>query len=1403
MRACNDAKCMLHVAANTKMQRETESKEARVVEDVCYRTFETLLRQNPPGHIRQRTANHFYSHGINDVVRLLKRHTIPGPSSRNTSEQVTHTFEVLNFIVEQGCTFTDSNSHDHTLLPQESRLQRKPFVAPLFMNVRICEIEANGHLRSSSMQKKWIGHMPAQVYSNVCTLHNKTQEERVAAGECRHDRGCYYIPGGNGKEYSIKQSEYDTPNHVRSRLYHGKIPYTTVLSLPPVETNRGFRELCIWMDPKTHVLLLIRSFGTKIDTTTSMPLFLVLRGMGMRRQADIAQLLMQDGPWDEQRMKQWLLPSMDDDQALGGDGLTQAAARTLLVQRFHILYARKGAAAAEATVKVESDDDEDGGDDGVDEEEKEPEADDDNEDGKSRAPVVAAAVAVDDDQTRCENVLRYRILPHIGDAMDEKTMLAKHRFLAYMVHRLLLFSHEEDDSSRDWQDTENNMGTRSIASDGDFLQLIWNSLIVREWSKAGKTMAKLARQKTIPKLTCFSCAKLTMDFCAALTTGRMPHRGAFVNSKLMGDSEQIRAINPNRNQSLRTLIEVSNHTSRHESAASLDNSQYGIYCPSSTPEKEDIGRVHELCTITSVTMVVTATHTALDETQMQSHIRAVASDMHKAGRKASEWTPQFRVILNDRPSTLMKTPWPLQLARRLVRLRQSGDLAFNVSVSVEPRTSIVWVRQQAGLPLQPFFVVDPETRRPLMFDPKRASKLLECYRRSGGGFKTAEQKQIEQMRAEQMLCGGIDWLTLPEIYSPHTCVVSSPISDFSGLSVDYDMVPTHCRIVPEAMSGFTMALRSSMQHQDAARVMLYLHQLKNATEFPSETYHIRADTEARVLAYPQKTLSPTLTSIILDLTESNVAQTAVVAITDFETFVTEDGIIAQEDSIRRGMTSDHGYKSYSAEIYREPKTERKAGRDISGVTSSVTNPKSKVEGMSDRAVAALPRVPVCVGCGSVEREHAPVTELCGQPHTFTTGLPVRGTKVESEQIIIGVLQEYERDGVKAYMDGSTQHRGSGTHCFVHSIRFEYLETHDIVHVKVYTAFAGHPGLKVFSDGQKCTFDRLIPAYRLPFTEQGIVPDFILGESSLAARRTHGLVVDSRRNKSIALAGRSTPSQPAYMFRSTTRQETMRELHEMGFHSKGVERMRNPQTGELMPGLVQIGIIDLSLARQKAEAKLHVRGVNGGAKIIGSQAVPRGKGTRGGFRIDEMMRRAIQAQGCVEVLHQYLKQADGMQVWICTRCGLPLMEQAEAPSSPDAMVDVAPSHDEKRRCAVCKGQDVRLVYMSGVWKEVVQLMMTSGVVARVYAEEVHPDNAQLAIHRDEQALKDFMCKREASEDVFLQVHKRHEADEYKDSDSAASHNVIASFESSQQPITDSDWLGFAALLRETVVAKGRV
>jgi DNA-directed RNA polymerase beta subunit len=310
----------------------------------------------------------------------------------------------LSFQLKPAASFMDSNGQENELVAQESRLKNIPYRTHVHLQTACVETDEDG-FQTRTVKPFWMGKLAPQVKGLGCTLEGMTPRECAKLGECERDVGGYYLVTSESTnkthEYIIRQSEYYTLNRVRVRERDGERA-AVVLSYPNAATERHFDELSVQVDKQTRLIQVLRSSSSAAQP---LPIALVFRAYGIRSQAEMYELFADHSPWDKAQMLQWLQPTFDADAAVGGDSMTQEDALDRLIRDFSILFKKRH----QTTQSAPSDEALDPMPDAADDEDADPE-DGDVKMVDSDSPEADASA----ERQKCRNVLRYSVLPHLG-----------------------------------------------------------------------------------------------------------------------------------------------------------------------------------------------------------------------------------------------------------------------------------------------------------------------------------------------------------------------------------------------------------------------------------------------------------------------------------------------------------------------------------------------------------------------------------------------------------------------------------------------------------------------------------------------------------------------------------------------------------------------------------------------------------------------------------------------------------------------------------------------------------------------------------------------------------------------------------------------------------------------------
>ncbi len=767
---------------------------------------------------------------------------------------------------------------------------------------------------------------------------------------------------------------------------------------------------------------------------------------------------------------------------------------------------------------------------------------------------------------RAQEVLDKYLLPHIGTSPEDRP--AKAYFLGSMVERVIELS-----LGRRGVDDKDHYGNKRLKLSGEMLENIFRVALVNLIKDIKYQLERShSRGRELNLRTAARADLLTEQIRHTLATGNWPGGRTGV-SQLLDRTNYLSALSH-----LRRIISPLSRSQPHFEARDLHPTHWGKICPSETPEGPNCGLVKNLALTAEIS-------TGEDEEKVEKALYGIGVFPI---RKGGERSGRVAVFLNGR--VIGTVGDGEKLAREIRERRRRGELSDQVNVRFKRDTNEVTVWCDPGRVRRPLIVV--EGGKPLVTD-----QHLEMLR-------SGRMSWSELVRS-----GVVEYLDADE--EENTYVAVNP----EELTSEH----THLELHPLAMLGGSASLIPYAEHNQSPRNTYGANMAKQALGIFSVSMHIRTDTHAYFLHYPQRPLVGTKVVDLLGLGERPCGQNLVVAIACYGGYNMEDALIVNRDSIDRGLGRSTSFTIYEAE----------EGRYSGGQRDKFEIPSEEVRGYSD-----ISRYANLGEEGIVEPESRLRVEdvVIGRtsPPRFFEETDEFGVKMEvgrrESSIRIKPGEEGIADMVYLVM---TAEGNRAARVRVRSLRIP----------EVGDKFASR-------HGQKGVVGLVMDGADMPFTESGIVPDLIINPHAIPSRMSIGQLLEMVAGKAGALAGRVMDGTT---FGGEPEEKIREMLKERGFQPVGKEVMYNGMTGEMIPAEIFIGVCYYQKLHHMAADKVHVRS-RGPVQVLTHQPTE-GKAREGGLRFGEMERDCLIGYGAARLLRdRLLESSDKFDALVCGKCG---------------------------------------------------------------------------------------------------------------------------------------------------------
>ncbi|KAJ6642091.1 DNA-directed RNA polymerase III subunit RPC2 [Pseudolycoriella hygida] len=450
-------------------------------------------------------------------------------------------------------------------------------------------------------------------------------------------------------------------------------------------------------------------------------------------------------------------------------------------------------------------------------------------------------------------------------------------YVALMVRRVI--AAELDPSAVDDRDY---YGNKRLELAGSLLSLMFEDLFKRfNWE------LKMIADKNIPKIKAaqfdvvkhMRAAQITTGLETALSTGnwtikrfKMERAGV---TQVLSRLSYISALG------MMTRVNSQFEKTRKVSGPrSLQASQWGMLCPSDTPEGEACGLVKNLALITHITTEVD------EEPVVRFAFNCGVEDIRNLGGRPINNPKVFMVFING--NILGVTYRYERLIKSFRRLRRKGVIKPRVSIHTSHLQRTVYIHTDGGRLSRPYIIVEN-------------GKIL------------VQQHHIDELnkglrKFEDFINDGlIEYLDVNE--------ENDSFIAYSESEIDPDNT-THMEIEPFTLLGVCVGLVPYPHHNQSPRNTYQCAMGKQAIGCIGTNQNMRIDTLSYSLTYPQTPMVRTKTIELTNYDKLPAGQNAIVAVMSYSGYDIEDALIINKASIDRGYGRCSVYKNSKCTVKR-------------------------------------------------------------------------------------------------------------------------------------------------------------------------------------------------------------------------------------------------------------------------------------------------------------------------------------------------------------------------------------------------------------------------------------------------------------------------------------------------------
>lgn len=469
---------------------------------------------------------------------------------------------------------------------------------------------------------------------------------------------------------------------------------------------------------------------------------------------------------------------------------------------------------------------------------------------------------------------------------------AKALYLAFMVKRVLMARHDPK-----LVDNRDYVGNKRLELAGQLLSLLFEDLFKKFCYDIRMTIDKvLKRPSRTEEFDALNCIQthtnhITSGMSRALSTGNWDLKR--FRMKRAGVTHVLSRLSYISALGMMTRITSQFEKTRKVSGPrALQPSQFGMLCPSDTPEGEACGLVKNLALMTHITVDD-------DPVPVRRLVAALgAQDISAANGKDLYIKGAYLVFVNGTPIAL--TRHPKRFLNDFRRLRRQGRISEFNSIFINHHYHAVSIACDEGRICRPLIVVEKGKSKVT----KMALRSLRAGTIDFDGFLSR---------------GMVEYLDVNEENDSNIAMYES----------DINAATTHLEIEPFTILGAVAGLIPYPHHNQSPRNTYQCAMGKQAMGAVANNQFLRIDSIMYLMVYPQKPMVKTKAIELVKYDKLPAGQNAMVAVMSYSGYDIEDALVLNKGSVDRGFGRCQVYRKWATTLRKYPNgTEDRVGNRI-------------------------------------------------------------------------------------------------------------------------------------------------------------------------------------------------------------------------------------------------------------------------------------------------------------------------------------------------------------------------------------------------------------------------------------------------------------------------------------------